>query len=182
MSTHQNLYTNTYSSFTQKCQNLEATNMPFTRWVDKQTMVQPYKAVLLLFSRQVVSDSFVTPQTIAQQAPLSMGFSRQKYWRECLFLLQRLFLTQRSNPHLLHWQADSLPLSHQRSPTIEYYSAVKRTSKTQRDAGNLNVYYEVRKTSLKRLQYCIWIATIWHSNKGKTMDITQITINTKREP
>ena len=33
----------------------------------------------------------------------------------CLFLLQRLFLTQGSNPcllHLLHWQADSLPLSH----------------------------------------------------------------------
>ena len=27
-------------------------------------------------------------------------------------LLQGIFLTQNSNPRLLHWQADSLPLSH----------------------------------------------------------------------
>ena len=33
------------------------------------------------FSRQVMSDSFATPWTIACQAPLSMGFSRQEYWR-----------------------------------------------------------------------------------------------------
>ena len=34
----------------------------------------------------------------------------------CHFLLQEIFLTQGSNPHLLHWQADSLPLSHLGSP------------------------------------------------------------------
>ena len=34
---------------------------------------------ILVFSRSVVSDS-VTPRTIAQQAPLSMVFSRQEYW------------------------------------------------------------------------------------------------------
>ena len=34
----------------------------------------------------------------------------------CHFLLQGIFLTQGSNPCLLHWQADSLPLSHQGSP------------------------------------------------------------------
>ena len=28
------------------------------------------------------SDSFVTPWTVAHQAPLSMGFPRQKYWSE----------------------------------------------------------------------------------------------------
>ena len=33
----------------------------------------------------------------------------------CHFLLQGIFLTQRSNSCLLHWQADSLPLSHQGS-------------------------------------------------------------------
>ena len=27
-----------------------------------------------------MSDAFGTPQTVAQQAPLSMGFSRQEYW------------------------------------------------------------------------------------------------------
>ena len=31
-------------------------------------------------SCSVVSDSFVTPWTVAHQAPLSMGFSRQDYW------------------------------------------------------------------------------------------------------
>ena len=32
-----------------------------------------------MLSQPVVSDS-VTPWTVAQQAPLSMGFSRQEYW------------------------------------------------------------------------------------------------------
>ena len=31
-------------------------------------------------SHSVVSDSFATPRTVAHQAPLSMGFSRQEYW------------------------------------------------------------------------------------------------------
>ena len=31
-------------------------------------------------SHSVVSDSFATPRTVARQAPLSMGFSRQEYW------------------------------------------------------------------------------------------------------
>ena len=35
----------------------------------------------------------------------------------CHFLLQRIFLTQGSNPSLLHWQVDSLLLSHQGSPS-----------------------------------------------------------------
>ena len=34
----------------------------------------------------------------------------------CRFLLQEIFLTQGSDLSLLHWQADSLPLSHQGSP------------------------------------------------------------------
>ena len=33
----------------------------------------------------VMSNSFVTPWTLAQQAPLSMGFSRQEYWSGLLF-------------------------------------------------------------------------------------------------
>ena len=35
---------------------------------------------LLLFSCQVLSDSFATPWTVAHQAPLSMGFPSQEYW------------------------------------------------------------------------------------------------------
>jgi len=59
-----------------------------------------------------MSDSFVTPWTVARQCPLSMGFPRQEYWSGFHFLLQEIFLTQESNLHLLHWQVDSLPLSH----------------------------------------------------------------------
>ena len=99
---------------------------------------------------------FVTPWTVARQAPLSMGFSRQEYWSgvPCpppgdlpdpgiklrssptfqadaltseppgkpkntgvgsLSLLQGNFLIQELNRGLLHWQADSLPPSHQGS-------------------------------------------------------------------
>ena len=39
-----------------------------------------FPAVLLLFSGQVVSDSFATPWSVAHQVPLSMGFPRQEYW------------------------------------------------------------------------------------------------------
>ena len=41
----------------------------------------------------------------------------------CHFLLQGIFPTQGSNPHLLHWQADSLSLSHQGSPAYILISA-----------------------------------------------------------
>ena len=58
---------------------------------------------------------FVTPWTIACQASLSMGFSRQEYWSGQPFPSPEDFPTQGSNPCLLHWQADSLPLSYFRS-------------------------------------------------------------------
>ena len=37
----------------------------------------------------------------------------------CHILLQSVFPTQGSNPCLLHWRADSLPLSHLGSPTAD---------------------------------------------------------------
>ena len=57
-----------------------------------------------------------TPWTVAHQAPLSMGLSRQEYWSGLPFLLQGIFPTQGLNLSLLHWHADSLPLSYQGSP------------------------------------------------------------------
>ena len=41
-----------------------------------------------------------------------------KNWNIEYFLLQGIFQTQGSNPSLLHWQVDSLPLSHQGSPLL----------------------------------------------------------------
>ena len=57
---------------------------------------------------------FVTLWTVACQAPLSMGFSRQEYWSGLSFPPPGIFQTQGSNSgllHLLHWQVDSSPLS-----------------------------------------------------------------------
>ena len=59
---------------------------------------------------------FATPWTIARQAPLSMGFSRQEYCSEFPFASPGIFLTQGSNLGLLPWQADSLLLRHLGSP------------------------------------------------------------------
>ena len=76
--------------------------------------------VILLFSCYV--RSLVTPWTVAYQAPLDFpGKNTGVSWH---FLPQGIFPTQGSNPCLLHWQAKSLPLSHQASPYIflnDYY-------------------------------------------------------------
>ena len=78
-----------------------------------------------------VIQSFSTPAipwTVAHQAPLSMGLSGQEYWSGIYFLLQGIFPNQGLNLQLvclLHWQADSLPLSHLGSP-LEYYPAIER--------------------------------------------------------
>ena len=45
--------------------------------------------------------TLATLQTVACQAPLSMGLSRQEYWSGCHFLLQGIFPTQELNPHLM---------------------------------------------------------------------------------
>ena len=47
--------------------------------------------------------------TTANQAPLSMGFSRQGYWSGWQFSSLGVFLTQRLNSGLLLLQVDSLP-------------------------------------------------------------------------
>ena len=65
--------------------------------------------------------SFVTPWTVAHQVPLSVGFSRQEYWRGYHAFLQGIFLVQGSNQHLLcllHRQAGSLPLAPPGKPRV----------------------------------------------------------------
>ena len=68
-----------------------------------------------------MSTSFVTPWTVLQQAPVSMGFSRQEYWSGLLFSSPE----DHPNPGIEHvspaWQADSLLLSHQGSPLYIHF-------------------------------------------------------------
>ena len=61
---------------------------------------------------------FMTPWTVPRQAPLYMILPRQEYRGRFHFLLQGIFMTQRSNPCLLHWQMESLPLSPQGNPLL----------------------------------------------------------------
>ena len=54
----------------------------------------------------------------ACQAPLSLEFPRKTYWSGLYFLIQRIFPTQGSNLHLLHWQVGCLPLAPIGSPLV----------------------------------------------------------------
>ena len=88
-------------------------------------------------------DSFETPWTVAYQVSLSMGFSRQEYWSGLPFPSSgdlpdpEIFLIQGSNLSFLHWQVDSLSLSHQRRPHLGNRVSIWR-------AGELDV--GMRKT------------------------------------
>ena len=55
----------------------------------------------LSVNSSVMSNS-MTPWTVAHQAPLSMGLLRQEYWSGVPPLSPGVFLTQGSNPGLLH--------------------------------------------------------------------------------
>ena len=68
-----------------------------------------------------MSDSFATPRTIDCQAPLSMGYTRQEYWSSLPFPSPGGLSDPgiESTSPLLHWQEDSLPLSHQGSLVLK---------------------------------------------------------------
>ena len=68
------------------------------------------KCVLSHFSRVLL---FVTPWTVARRLLCPWNSSGKNTGVGCHILLQRIFLTQGSNPrflHILHWQVGSLPL------------------------------------------------------------------------
>ena len=72
-----------------------------------------------MLSHSVIANSFVTPWTVAHQAPIPWDFPGKNTGVGCYFLLQGIILTQELNPRLLcllHWQAVSLPLPHLGSP------------------------------------------------------------------
>ena len=54
------------------------------KWMTKEAVV--YQILeLLLFCCSIVSNSSVTPWTVAYQSPVSMGFPRQEYWSGLTF-------------------------------------------------------------------------------------------------
>ena len=67
---------------------------------------------------------FATPWTVARQAPLSMGFSRQEYWSGLHSFLQGIFPTEGSNPRLLHCRQILYCLRHQGRPFSSLYNLI----------------------------------------------------------
>ena len=65
-----------------------------------------------MLSHLVVSDSLRLHGLLPTRLLGPRNFSGKNAEASCHFLLQGIFTTQGSNPHLLHWQVDSLPLSH----------------------------------------------------------------------
>ena len=70
-------------------------------------------SILFIFESESQSLSrvwlFVTPWTVAHQAPLSMEFSRQEYWSGLPFPSPGDLPNSGIEPGLLTLQADSLP-------------------------------------------------------------------------
>ena len=64
---------------------------------------------------------FVTLWTVAHQAPLSMGFSRQGYWHELPFPSPGDLPDPETKSMSPELQVDSLPLSHQGNPLLWGY-------------------------------------------------------------
>ena len=106
----------------------------FTLWRDflvkARWVIDSSCLLLLLVTKSCLT--LCTPWTVACETPLSMGFPRQEYWSGLPFP------TTGNLPHpgiklefdqfqliliTLHWQAHSLPLSHQRSPGYSYSSS-----------------------------------------------------------
>ena len=69
---------------------------------------------------------FVIPWTVAHQASLSVGFSRQENWSGSHSLLQEIFPTQGSNLHLLHFRQILYCLRHQGSPPFRFKKFLSR--------------------------------------------------------
>ena len=61
---------------------------------------------------------FANPWTVAYQLLHPWDFPGKGTGVGCHFLLQRIFLTQGSNPSLLHCRQPLYPLSHQGSPSF----------------------------------------------------------------
>ena len=105
---------------------------------------------------------FVIPLTVACQAPLSMGFSRQEYWSEFLFSPPGVFSTQGSNPHLRlcrqilhHWATRE-----RGKPLLIGWLPTKTTTAFSED---LNRTYSLQ-TELPFRIYRIYIKFAWHKN------------------
>ena len=72
----------------------------------------------------------------------------------CHFLLQGIFPTQGSNPHLLHWQVDFLPLNHLGSPNLAEIKSDRKTLPIYQRLYFLNLLSQIFAAAANLLQSC----------------------------
>ena len=101
------------------------------------TLPHDYPTTLILFWHVQL---FVTLWSIAHQAPLSMGFSRQEYWIGLPFPSPGDLPNPGTEPGSPALQADSLPSELQGSPTVRYCQI-----SLHRDCTNLNLFQQYKK-------------------------------------
>ena len=107
-----------------------------------------------------MSNSFETPCTVAQQAPLSMGILRQGYGVGSCFLLQGIFPTQGLNPWLLHASRFSTtePPGKSHNGISDHKKRMKYQSVLQH-RGTLKMWCQVKEITYYIIP-CIWNVTI----------------------
>ena len=132
---------------------LQAHSLPI--WVTREAqslwegLLNVCVCVCVCVSAQLLSHVwlFTTPWTVPHQVHLSIGFSQQGYWSWLPFPSPGNLPSPGNQTHvswvpfilmfpespsyscflsLLHWQGDSLPLSHQGSPVIKYTNLIAR--------------------------------------------------------
>ena len=93
----------------------------------------------------------------------------------CHFLLQGIFLIRGSNPHLLRWQADSLPSEPPGNPQNGTQRKPKVTSSSVLSRLDLQLLSKLHtKNNAEFLLSLLWLGLIVHENKGMTQQTRKI--------
>ena len=111
--------------------------------------------------------------TVACQVPLSLGFSRQKYWSGLPCLPQGTFLTQGLNPHLLHCRRILYPLSLLGSPWLQYAVSQNNYNNSIKDHWS---QITITNIIVEKYEYCkdyqMWHRNIkWSNGKMGLIDL-----------
>ena len=115
-----------------------------------------HACVLSHFSRVWL---FVTPWTVAHQAPLSMGFPRLEYWSRLPFPSPGDLPEPGIEPsllHLLHWQVDSLPSEPPRKPTLLVAKVIYKPCQV-----NQIIYWLIDYIYILYIHIYIWLSSFY---------------------
>ena len=113
------------ASFSEKPSSMyNAAPIPSHSLILLQNLHSSHHSRCVCVSHSVVSDS-ATPWSVAHQAPLSMGFSRQEYWNEMPFPSLEDLANLGIKPRSPAFQAGSLPSVPPGKPLITHHLKLK---------------------------------------------------------